>query len=93
MVGVIDQFQSVDLETVAKMVFAPHGFTDWRREDGVDGYSNHVLQHGRDDLGQHTAIDCDARIGVGLDQVRLHLAVQHEVQSEYLETVLLPLRV
>jgi hypothetical protein len=49
--GVVNQDQFVVLEGVGKTVLVFDCIVVGRRENGVDGYFHHVLQHGRDHPG------------------------------------------
>lgn len=59
-----------------------------RRKDGIECHSEAVLQHRRNHSFEHWAVDFQTRIVVDLDQPRFPVSVYHEIQSEYLEVVL-----
>mmetsp|Transcript_41179 Transcript_41179/g.101041 ORF Transcript_41179/g.101041 Transcript_41179/m.101041 type:complete len:217 (+) Transcript_41179:264-914(+) len=64
-----------------------------RREVGVDAPACQPLEHAREDGAEQAGAAADVRVGVDLDQPRVHLLVEQEVPAEDLEGVALALRV
>ena len=60
------------------------------REDGVEAHSEGVFHHCWDYSLKDWTVDLKTGIVVDLDQPRLELAVDHEIQPKYLKVVLIP---
>jgi hypothetical protein len=60
------------------------------REDRIEANSQSILDHTGNYSLQNGTVQFQARIGVDLDQPRLEVRVNHEVESEYLKIAAFP---
>lgn len=50
-------------------------------EYGINCYFDHILYHCWDDIVEDITVSLETRVGIDLDQPRLHLFIYHEVIS------------
>lgn len=68
------------------------GVVAGRRVDDVEGESECLVEHLGDDAGEEGAGQFEAGVGVDFYEPGIELTVYHEVQSKYLEVMLVSFR-
>lgn len=68
------------------------GVVTGRRVDDVEGETEGLVEHLRYDAAEERTGQLEAGISIDFDEPGIEISVNHEVQSEYLEVVLISLR-